>query len=163
MIITDSQKLKNYCREVSLFEAFDIVAKLEKELVASKSGIGLSANQIGIDAQVCIIRAGKTHLNLANPKIIEQDDLCIFENEGCLSFPSKFITTKRYKEILVKDLFQPTGVALYGFEAVVAQHEISHCFGQTMYDFEVKLNGGDRCFCNSGKKYKLCHKNKIIK
>ena len=72
MIVTSRKSLKKECRDVSLFEAADIIKKLEVELQNSKQpGIGLAANQIGIDAKVCIIRT-KNKLDLVNPIIIEK-------------------------------------------------------------------------------------------
>ena len=48
MIITDKNKLKQKCIEVTDFtEAEKIAAELLSELVSSKKGIGLAANQIG--------------------------------------------------------------------------------------------------------------------
>src|SRR5690242_13677774 len=111
MIITDESKLITECKNVSIFEAPSIIKQLEAELSNSKvAGVGLAANQIGIDAKVCIIRANKHHLDLVNPVIVEQYDLCMFDNEGCLSYPNAWLTTKRYNEILVKDLLNPIGV-----------------------------------------------------
>lgn len=164
MIITDENLLKKECKDVSIFEAYDIVQKLEDELLSSKKpGIGLAANQIGIDAKVCIIRTGLEKINLANPVIMEKYDLRSFKNEGCLSFPGDFIFTKRYNDILVKDLFHPNGIVCTGLTAVVAQHEIGHLYGETMYDYEIKLpKPNEKCWCGSDKKFKTCHMNKII-
>jgi len=166
MIITDESKLKTECRSVSVFEAQDIVRKLEMELATSKtSGIGLAANQIGIDAKVCIIRVGKFAVNLANPEITEKLDLCLFDNEGCLSYPDQWLTTARYNEIVVKDLFNPNGIVCSGLLAVVVQHETDHLYGKTMYDYQVKKPDGPNspCWCGSGKKFKKCCVEKVIK
>lgn len=164
MIITDESKLKKECQDVSLFEAQSIILKLENELANSNiKGIGLASNQIGIDAKVCIIRSNNK-LNLVNPKIINKYDLMEFENEGCLSFAGQYILTKRYNEIVVKDSIHPAGIILTGIDAVITQHEINHLYGKTMFDFEIKRpQVNQKCWCNSGKKYKKCHIKKIIK
>lgn len=159
MIITDKDLLTKECKEVSLFEGQDIINKLEQELRSSKiPGIGLAANQIGIDAKVCIIRTDKFSLDLINPKIAEQHDLRLFKNEGCLSFPNDFVNTKRYNDILVVDYLHPSGVVATNLEAVVIQHEVGHLYGETMYNYLVKLPFGpnDKCWCQSGIKYKKC-------
>lgn len=166
MIITDESKLKTECKNVSIFEAQDIIKKLEIELASSKTpGIGLAANQIGIDAKVCIIRAEKYSLNLANPEIIEKFDLCMFNGEGCLSYPDEWLITKRYNEIVVKDLFNPVGVVCSGLVAVVVQHEVDHLYGKTMYEYEIKKPDGpnSQCWCGSGRKFKKCCVEKVIK
>ena len=163
MIITDKEQLRKECKDVSIFEAQDIVTKLEAELQNSNIiGIGLAANQIGIDAKVCIIRTEES-LNLANPVIVEKHDLMVFRREGCLSFPNKWITTKRYNEILITDLFHPAGVVCTGLEAVVVQHEIGHLFGELMYDYQIKIPGRNiPCWCGSERKFKKCCLGKEI-
>jgi peptide deformylase len=169
MIITDENELRKPCAEVSIFEAQGIVKALETELDNSPlQGIGLAANQIGIFKKVCILRVGNKALDLANPIIVEGYDLSEFEREGCLSFPEAFIITQRYAEVVVKDLFHENGVVLTGLMAVVAQHEIGHLSGNTMYDFQIKRpNRNDPCWCHegikNGTKYKKCHMNKIMK
>jgi peptide deformylase len=167
MIITDIEFLKQPCNNVSLFEAQDIINKLESELLSSSAkGIGLAANQIGINANVCIIRTESTKINLVNPIVIEKYDLRMFKHEGCLSFPNQWLTTKRYNEILVRDLFRPAGVIFVGLEAVVAQHEIGHLNGELMHDYiiSIPLGPNSPCWCDtSGKKWKKCHQGLEIK
>lgn len=166
MIITDESKLITECKNISVFEAPDIIRKLEIELAASPvSGVGLAANQIGIDAKVCIIRTGKHSLDLVNPVITETYDLCMFDNEGCLSYPDAWLTTKRYNEILVKDLLNPNGIVCTGLISVVVQHEVGHLYGETMYANQIRKPDGPNsaCWCGSGKKFKKCCVEKIIK
>lgn len=163
MIITSIDSLSKECNDVSIFEATQIIEKLETELENSSiTGVGLAANQIGINAKVCIIRADKP-INLVNPSIVDKYDLMEFNNEGCLSFPTKALVTQRFNEIMVKDDLHPGGIVCVGFEAVVVQHEVGHLFGETMFDYEVpKLRPNDKCWCKSDVKYKKCHQNKKI-
>ena len=167
MIITNESQLRLKCEDVSIFEAHQIVSQLETELQNSKqSGIGLAANQIGINKKIAIIRVDNKELNLANPVIVEKYDLMEFRNEGCLSFPNSYISTKRYNEVLVKDMFNPNGVVCTGLVAVVVQHEIGHLYGETMYDYQIQIPSGPNmpCWCgSSGKKYKKCHMGKEIR
>lgn len=163
MIITDKSKLITKCKPVSIFEAAPILSSLEKELAESGNGIGLSANQIGIDAAVCIIRYKDISINLVNPIIVEQFDKKLFRYDGCLSFPGKQISTARYNEIFVKDNMYPNGFVSVGIEAVIIEHEIDHLNGLTMFDREIVVperNG--HCWCGSGKKYKKCCLGKEI-
>lgn len=157
MIITDKSKLTSTCKRVTLFEAQGIIEQLEKELHASKTGAGLAANQIGINARVCIVRLRES-INLVNPVIIQSFDNWIFVNEGCLSFPDQWITTARYNEIFVKDSLHPTGFVSTGPEAVAIQHEIDHLNGKTMYDYQIEMpaNRNSLCWCGSKRKYKKC-------
>ena len=165
MITTDISKLKKECRNISLIEASGIIYSLENELKTSKiSGLGLAANQIDIDAKVCIIRT-KNKINLVNPKITHKYDLSLFKNEGCLSFPEQWITTARFNEIVVKDLLHPAGIICVGIDAVVVQHEVGHLYGEVMFNYQVKEPAGPNmpCWCKSGKKYKKCCQSKKIK
>ena len=87
-------------KEVSIDEGLDIAKDLFNVLAERKDGIGLAANQIGIDASVAVVNV-KEPLILINPKIIKVwDEIPYYE--GCLSYPRKGIQTKRYKNIIVK-------------------------------------------------------------
>ena len=82
-------------KEVSIDEGLDIAKDLFNVLNERKDGIGLAANQVGIDASVAVVNVRKP-LILINPKIIEVWDEIDFY-EGCLSYPKKGVHTKRYK------------------------------------------------------------------
>lgn len=163
MIITDDKQLREPCEDTNLIEASDIINKLEAELKNSKIlGVGLAAPQIGIKKRVLIIR-GKTKINLVNPVIIKQYDLMEFNDEGCLSYPDIYLTTKRFNEIFVQDLFHTAGIILVGIDAVIVAHEIDHLNGITMFDHQIKRpQVNEKCWCLAGK-YKKCHMNKVIK
>ncbi len=164
MIVTNIKELRVECKDVSLFEAQDIIAKLEDELNKSKTGIGLSSPQINIQRSVCIIRTNNSEIDLINPTIVKKYDLMEFHGERCLSIPNVCLTTKRFNEIFVKDVLHPAGIICTGFESVVVKNEINHLQGKLMYDFQIKIpTRNEKCWCNSGKKYKICHLNKIIK
>jgi peptide deformylase len=164
MIITDENLLRKECKDASIFEASEIITKLEYELKNSTApGIGLAASQIGFYFKIFILRTKHASLDFVNPKIIDKRDLRLFKNEGCLSFPGIYLTTKRFNEIFVVDLFHPNGIICTGLEAVVVQHETGHVYGETMFDYQVvepQIN--QKCWCNSGIKYKRCHMEKFI-
>jgi len=162
MILTDEKLLRVPSKSVSIFEGVGIIKKLEYELQNSPiAGVGLSGVQIGIDASVCIIRSNIS-LDLINPKVINKYDLSFFDQEGCLSYPNIFIATKRYNEIVIKDILHPAGIILTGINAVIVQHEIDHTLGKVMFDYEVKTPKGpnSKCWCGSGRKFKTCCKGK---
>ena len=73
MIVTDKNKLTTPCEVVSLKEGEDIAANLLQEL-RQTNGIGIAANQIGINKRVCIVNvptANNTEpIILINPRII---------------------------------------------------------------------------------------------
>ena len=149
MIIKDKFKLKTICENVSSNEEGEqIAAELLKELSEAKSGIGLAANQIGINKRVCVVNVTEP-LYFINPRIIELKDDILY-NEGCLSFPNKVVTTKRSKFVTIESdnmgrvQFGPTEDEqsekgqLQLLESVCVQHEIDHLDGLTMYDRKFK-------------------------
>ena len=69
MIIKDKNKLTIKCTSTSIKEGEDIAVRLLHELRQSESGIGLAANQIGINKRVCVINV-KEPIVLINPKIV---------------------------------------------------------------------------------------------
>ena len=146
MIITEEAKLKLICEEVkTLEEGEEIGAQLLKELTESKNGIGLAANQIGINKRVCVVNV-KEPLVLINPKIVEHSKEQFIFPEGCLSFPDDKIRTIRYSTIKVeadnhkdKLSFSADSQEMNdAFECVCVQHEIDHLDGVTMFDREFK-------------------------
>jgi len=148
-IITNLEFLKIPCKKVSLEEGLSIGEGLKETLKASEDGIGLAANQCGINARVCVVNVINP-LILVNPKIIEQDgDIISFES--CLSFPNQSVRTKRAQYVQIEDdnlgkvVFGPTNGPHWDqkqqiLECVCVQHEIAHLNGQTMFDFEYKLS-----------------------
>ena len=145
MIITDKDKLNTECLPTSIKEGEEIGVRLLHELRNSKNGIGLAANQIGINKRVCIINV-KEPIVLINPKIVEKSNETFIFPEGCLSFPKDKIRTKRYVSIKVEadnyeDKLSFTANSKEiddAFECACIQHEIDHLDGITMFDREIK-------------------------
>ena len=142
MIITEVSKLQTICESVSsVEEGEEIGAQLLKELSESKNGIGLAANQIGINKRVCVVNV-KEPLVLINPKIVEHSEEHFIFPEGCLSFPNKHIRTKRYSSIVVETDNHKDKLSFSAdskeindaFECACVQHEIDHLDGITMFD-----------------------------
>ena len=142
MIITEETKLKVLCEEVkTIKEGEEIGAQLLKELTESKNGIGLAANQIGINKRVCVINV-KEPLVLINPRIVEHSEEQFMFAEGCLSFPGKHVKTGRYTSVTVeadnhksKMVFTADSKNINdAFECACVQHEIDHLDGITMFE-----------------------------
>ena len=144
-------------REVSVEEGLEIATELFQILNERGDGIGLAANQVGIDAQVAVVNV-REPLVLINPKIEEVwDEIDYYE--GCLSYPNKGIHTKRYKNIIINTEQEEGGWYFSGaesskgkgtwetsakhdqeqrlLEAGCVQHEIDHLMGKTVHDRKV--------------------------
>ena len=145
MIIKDRSKLETPCKTVSVKEGEEIGVRLLHELRQSETGIGLAANQIGINKRVCVINV-KEPLVLINPNIIDVSEQKFKFAEGCLSFPNDKIKTLRHNWIKVHaDNHDSTLVFSAesndindAFECACVQHEIDHLDGITMFDREFK-------------------------
>ena len=147
-------------KEVSVEEGYKIAEILFSVLNERKDGIGLAANQVGIDARVAVVNI-REPLILINPVITKQwDEISYYE--GCLSFPKKGVHTKRYKNVIIHTeqeesdwYFSGAETSAEGkgtweqeskkqdqeqrlLEAVCIQHEIDHLNGVTMMDREYK-------------------------
>ena len=135
-IITDKRYLSRECDRSTLEEGTLIASLLIKSLIERSDGIGLAANQIGIQKQVCVVNVTKPVI-LINPVIVKAEGSVSFL-EGCLSFPGEEVLTERYSSIEViadnhKDTlrFSKDDNLL---ECICIQHEIDHLNGITMYD-----------------------------
>jgi len=146
MIITEKSKLQTICKKVSsVKEGEEIGVKLLKELTDNKSGIGIAANQLGINKRVCVINV-KEPIVLVNPKIVESSEETFVFPEGCLSFPNKHIRTTRFVEVTIEADNHEGQLSFSAnsddvndaFECVCIQHELDHLDGITMFDREWK-------------------------
>ena len=158
----DNPLINKKLRKVSIDEGYKIAEILFNVLNERKDGIGLAANQIGIDASVAVVNV-REPIVLINPVIKEQwDEIDYYE--GCLSYPKKGVNTKRFKSIVIhteqeecdwyfcgsenpsdgKGSWEEQGkdlkdTQLRTLEAVCVQHEIDHLNGISCIDKEVKI------------------------
>ncbi len=147
-------------KEVSVEEGLAIAEELFQILNQRGDGIGLAANQVGINAQVAVVKV-REPLVLINPKIVSQSNQIDFY-EGCLSYPKKGMHTKRYKEVVVSTAQSESNWYFSGaetnkegkgswetqtsqyddqqrlLETVAIQHEIDHLNGVTIHDRQHK-------------------------
>ena len=161
--LKDSNPLiKKKLREVSVEEGLSIATELFQILNKRGDGIGLAANQVGIDAQVAVVNV-REPLVLINPKIISKENEIPYY-EGCLSYPGKGVNTKRYRDIHVQTAQEQSGWLFSGapqpedavgqwedkdkskndtelrtLEAVCVQHEIDHLNGVVCMDRRIDM------------------------
>jgi peptide deformylase len=98
------------------------------------NGIGLSANQVGINMNVCVANLeNQTKMTaFINPKIIYKGKHRETLKEGCLSCPGVMVNKKRYKEIHVESTNmrgERDTYKLTDLDARILQHEIDHLSG----------------------------------
>ena len=98
-------------------------------------GVGLSANQIGIDERAFAMIRDLEYNDIIvcfNPRIVKRYDDEVWCEEGCLSFPDEIINIQRPDRIVVKyedEDKKDHKIKLDGFAARVFQHEYDHLNG----------------------------------
>ena len=179
MIITEEAQLRVLCEEVkTVKEGEEIGAQLLTELSKSENGIGLAANQIGINKRVCVINV-KEPIVLINPRIVEHSEEQFIFAEGCLSFPGQHIRTGRYTSVII-EVDNHEGKLSFSaesedindaFECDCVQHEIDHLDGITMFDRAMvaqpykapeKIGRNERVTITDGKQTKVIKYKKAL-
>ena len=101
------------------------------------NGVGLAANQVGKDIQVCVLDVDNRtkKMVLINPTIIGYAKKKIKLNEGCLSVPGVSVAMKRPESVIVDSNLLTGELIRYeftGFDARIFFHEYSHLQGYTI-------------------------------
>lgn len=100
-------------------------------------GIGLSANQLGLNYRVFVMGTPEHHAAMFNPIVLETSGNPETFREGCLSYPGLFLNIKRSPAIVAQyqNKNGETKVRTFtGLTARVFQHECDHMNGK---DFTV--------------------------
>ena len=111
------------------------IAKTLIENMFHYEGIGLAANQIGMDVRAfAMVRDLENNEVIVcfNPKIVKKYNELISYEEGCLSFPDEFINVDRPDKIVVKyedEEGKEHKMKLNGMASRVFQHEFDHLEG----------------------------------
>ena len=151
------------------FEKNKKAAKEIKKILIDKmfelGGVGLSANQVGLDMAVFVIGDGQVdgmQKAFFNPLIMgcgeEQDSM----KEGCLSFPGLWLMVKRPKQVMIKYTDEDGEEKIESYEGVtsrVIQHENDHMLG---YNFTHRVSKMklDRALKSIDKKVKKYRRSK---
>lgn len=122
------------------------VEKQMVELMISEGGIGLSANQVSLDAQIFVMKPylieGAQPFAVINPEIREVSEEAELMPEGCLSHPDLYFSVKRPKRIIAKYLDTDANeciIELYDIDARCFLHEYDHLHGIEFTDRVSKL------------------------
>ena len=104
-------------------------------------GVGLAANQVGVDAQIFVM-GEKDPMTVINPIVTEVGTEKVEMEEGCLSFPGLYMKVKRPAVVSVQYLDTKQKeciIKLEGFHARVFLHEYDHLQGITFDQRVSKL------------------------
>jgi peptide deformylase len=154
-LIKNPSKLQKVIQPTSLTqEQIDDISVKLLDGLKTHGGIGLSANQIGLDVRACVINVVEP-LVLINPRVVEVSQDTVAYVEQCLSIPKtmrKPVKTVRHKSITIE--CDNLGTVVFGpdnklgnwkdgneffndmglLECVCAQHEIDHLNGVLITD-----------------------------
>jgi peptide deformylase len=120
----------------------DALVKGMREKMKIEKGIGLAANQVGLNAQVFVAQNEGKFYAFFNPKIEKTFGEKTEMEEGCLSVPGTYGKTKRYEKISI--LAQDKGgkkirLKAWGLLAQIFQHEIDHLSGKLFIDHATNI------------------------
>lgn len=118
-----------------------LFANVLYEKMKEFGGVGLSANQVGIDTAVFVIGVEEVRIDVFNPEVVATYGESDY-NEGCLSYMGVYLSLKRPERIEVK--FQNASgewqERIYtGLTARIFLHEYDHMQGKTMKDLVSPL------------------------
>lgn len=104
------------------------------EAMKHYGGIGLAANQVGIEERVFVMDTGMGPVAMFNPTVTWLSQESHKLEEGCLTFKNIWLSISRPKECQVR-YTDENGVTqvldLKGYEARCALHEMDHLDGLT--------------------------------
>lgn len=138
----DSTYLKQTCKLVR-FDHPNKYAELADDMIRfmnQNQGIGLAANQVGLDIRLFVMSVDGKQYKCFNPMIMNSSGEST-QPEGCLSFPGETVSVTRSENILAT-WFNEEGKLvienLSGLTARCFQHELDHLNGITIME---KANG----------------------
>jgi len=117
------------------------ISKNMIDIMHQYRGVGLAANQVGVDAQIFVM-GEKDPMTVINPIVTEVGTEKVEMEEGCLSFPGLYMKVSRPSVVSVQylDIEQKECIIkLEGFHARVFLHEYDHLQGITFDQRVSKL------------------------
>lgn len=122
-----SEKIEEITDEIKA-----LAQDLMDTLKSHKTGVGISAIQIGVAKKMCIIKDNINYIVMINPYITKQRGGALFVEEGCLSAPGATKKVMRAQKVWCNytDL-QGNHKTLDqgGLVSVIIQHELDHFEG----------------------------------
>lgn len=118
-------------------EIKDTVKEMRK-IMKLDGGVGLSANQVGLDWRMFVAQHKNNFYAIFNPVITKFSKEQIIMEEGCLSLPEVFKEIKRPEAIVIEGYDQngkKLKIKAGGTMARIFQHEFDHLNGKLIIDF----------------------------
>ncbi len=145
IVTTENKKDEKFLRaktrefDFSKYKKQEIRAliKTMRQKMQEADGIGLSANQVGLDIKVFVAKVENKFYAVFNPELAQLSKETIVLDEGCLSVPGVYGAVERPARVTLKG-FDQAGksikVKAWGLLARVFQHEVDHLNGKLFVD-----------------------------
>ncbi len=117
-------------------EISDLVKRM-RLIMYEANGVGLAANQIGLDLSVFVAKVDSKFYSFFNPQVLKTSDESVAREEGCLSVPAKFGRVYRNDKIVLQAQDKngkAVKIKAWGLLATVFQHEVDHLQGKLFID-----------------------------
>ena len=109
-----------------------------RKIMEEQSGVGLSANQVGLDWRMFIASDNNKFYVIFNPRITKCSEEKSVLEEGCLSVPNTTLQISR-PEVITLEAEDKKGkkikIKAFGILARIFQHEIDHLDGKLITDY----------------------------
>lgn len=129
------ESLKNKSLAVDFGDdASDLICEMF-DLMSKEGGIGLAANQVGIEKRIIVVNCRGFNSEIINPVITKASGVKKRSVEGCLSFKGKSVSMNRHKTITVEGFdrnWNPIKKNCSGILSYCIQHEVDHLNGKTI-------------------------------
>lgn len=126
------------------------LARAMRKIMKRAQGIGLSANQVGIDLNFCVVEpptdaadAKRVFYAIGNPVITKRSETMNTDEEGCLSVPDLYGPVPRHEKITVEGIDiagKKLKIKAWGLLARIFQHEIDHLNGGLFIDKATEVH-----------------------
>lgn len=117
-------------------EIRELIKKM-RQVMEEANGIGLAANQIGLDMKVFVAQVERKFYAVFNPEITDTSKELELSAEGCLSVPEVMGEVPRHYRVTLKG-YDKSGkritIKAWGLLARVFQHEVDHLNGRLFVD-----------------------------
>jgi len=145
ILITGKKKENKFLHKKAA--KFDFVKYSKKDLkkliknmrqtMKKAEGVGLSANQVGLNESFFIAEMNNKFYNIFNPKFEKRSKETVELEEGCLSIPNTYGLVKRSEKITLSG-YDINGkkikIKAWGLLARIFQHEVDHLDGKLFTD-----------------------------
>lgn len=128
------------CKPVTVFgEELKTILDGMFDLMKSSRGIGLAANQVGLELRMFVMEAPNAEkVYFINPEILRKSKVPANLKEGCLSAPGEFLVLLERSEWVEVKFQDETGAektrVFHGIHSVCVQHEIGHLDGKAFLE-----------------------------